>query len=53
MSDFRKVGNLIFSFASTDTDLETGKVLETTKVREIRLNPPVAVDFFDRLESAH
>jgi hypothetical protein len=53
MSDFRKVGNLIFSFASTDTDLKTGEVLETTKVREIRLNPPVAIDFFDRLESPH
>ncbi len=53
MSDFRKVGNLIFSFASTDTDLKIGKVLETTAVREIKLNPPVATDFFDRLESAH
>jgi len=53
MSDFRKVGNLLFSFASTDTDLKTGKVLETTKVQEIRLNPPVAMDFIDRLGSPH
>jgi hypothetical protein len=50
MSDFRKVGDLTFSFASTDTDLKTGKVLETTKVREIRLNPSIPAEFFDKLE---
>jgi hypothetical protein len=47
MTDFRKVDNLVFSFASTDTDLKTGKVLEKVTVREITLNPPVPEGFFD------
>jgi len=41
MTDFRKVEGLLFSFASTDTDLKTGKVLEKTTVRQIALNPPI------------
>src|SRR5262245_26349204 len=41
MTDFRKVDNLVFSFASTDTDLKTGRVLEKVMVREITLNPPI------------
>jgi hypothetical protein len=51
MTDFRKVGGLLFSFASTDTDLKTGKVLEKTTVRGITLNPPVSSDFFDAFET--
>jgi hypothetical protein len=51
MSDFRKVDHLMFSFASTDTDLKTGKVLEKTTVREITLNPPIPAQFFDKLET--
>jgi hypothetical protein len=50
MTDFRKVDNLVFSFASTDTDLKTGKVLEKVMVREITLNPPVPEGFFDTLK---
>ena len=50
MTDFRKVDNLVFSFASTDTDLKTGKVLEKVTVREITLNPPVREGFFDTLK---
>jgi len=38
-SDFRKVNGVLFAFASTDTDLATGKVLETTTVRSINVNP--------------
>ena len=49
MTDFRKVDNLVFSFASTDTDLKTGKVLEKVTVREITLNPPVPEGFFDTI----
>jgi hypothetical protein len=31
--DFRKVSGGMFSFANTETDLKTGKVLEMTTVR--------------------
>src|SRR5215475_11564024 len=50
MTDFRKVDNLVFSFASTDTDLKTGKILEKVMLREITLNPPVPQDFFGALK---
>lgn len=35
MTDFRPVGEVLFAFASTDTDLKTGKVLEKTTTRDI------------------
>jgi len=41
MTDFRKAGELLFPFASTDTDLKTGKVLEKAITRHITLNPPI------------
>jgi hypothetical protein len=50
MTDFRKVGNLRFSFASTDTDLKTGKVLEQATTRDITLNPPIPPGLFETLE---
>ena len=50
MTDFRKVGNLVFSFASTETDLRTGKVLETVTVRNVTLNPPIQPGFFETLK---
>ena len=50
ITDFRKVDNLVFSFASTDTDPKTGKVLEKVTVREITLNLPVREGFFDTLK---
>lgn len=49
MTDFRRVGDLLFSFASTDTDLATGKILETTTVRSIALNPAVDPEIFETL----
>ena len=49
MSDFRRVGDLLFSFASTDTDLATGKILETAAVRSITLNPAVDPKMFETL----
>jgi hypothetical protein len=51
MTNFRKLGNLVFSFASTDTDLTTGKVLEKVTVREITLNTPVQAAFFDTFQT--
>jgi hypothetical protein len=38
-SDFRKVDGVLFAFASTDTDLATNKILESTNVRSIKVNP--------------
>jgi hypothetical protein len=49
MTDFRRVGDLVFSFASTDTDLKTGKMLEKVTIREITLNPSVPEGFFDTI----
>ncbi|HEX4707987.1 MAG TPA: hypothetical protein VH229_09695, partial [Candidatus Udaeobacter sp.] len=37
-SDFRKVDGVLFPFATTETDIATGKVLETTRVHSIKLN---------------
>jgi hypothetical protein len=49
MSDFRRVGDLLYPFASTDSDLATGKVLETTTVRSITLNPSFDPSVFEKL----
>ena len=49
MSDFRRVGDLLYPFASTDTDLATDKVLEKTTVRTITLNPAFAPSVFEKL----
>ena len=48
-SDFRKVNGVLFAFASFDTDLATGKVLETTTVRSIKVNPQFDPAIFRRL----
>lgn len=49
MSDFRRVEGVLYPFASTDTDLATGKVLERTTVRSIKLNPEVDPKVFEAL----
>jgi hypothetical protein len=49
MTDFRRVGDLVYPFASTDTDLANGKVLETTTVRSITLNPAINPSVFEKL----
>jgi hypothetical protein len=48
-SDFRKVNGVLFAFASKDTDLATGKVLETTRVRSIKVNPQFNTAIFSTL----
>ncbi|HZA38286.1 MAG TPA: hypothetical protein VE486_04020 [Candidatus Baltobacteraceae bacterium] len=48
-SDFRKVNGVLFAFASSDTDLTTDKVLETTTVRSIKVNPQFDPAIFRRL----
>jgi hypothetical protein len=46
MSDFRQVAGVWFSFANTETDLATGKLLETTTVRAITINPEIDGEIF-------
>jgi hypothetical protein len=39
-SDFRPVSGVLFPFAARDTDLATGKLLQTTKLLEMAANRP-------------
>ncbi len=48
-SDFRKVDGVLFPFASTDTDIATGKVLETTRIHSIKLNLQFDPTIFSKL----
>jgi hypothetical protein len=48
-SDFRKVSGVVFGFASTDTDLATGKVLERAEVRGIKVNSSFDPAIFNKL----
>jgi len=49
VSDFRRVGELLYPFASIDRDLATGKILERTTVRSITLNPAFDEQVFESL----
>jgi hypothetical protein len=49
MSDFRQVAGVWFPFANTETDLKTGKRLETTTIRSITVNPKFDEAIFERL----
>jgi hypothetical protein len=49
MTDFRQVAGVWFPFANTETDLKTGKVLETTTVRAITVNPELDEAIFEKL----
>lgn len=48
-SDFRKIDDVLFAFVSTDADLATGKILETTSVRSVKLNPQFDASIFSKL----
>lgn len=48
-SDFRKVSGVLFPFANSETDLKTGKVLETTTVRQVTVNPKNDPADFEKL----
>jgi len=48
-SDFRTISGVQFPFASSETDLESGKVLETTVVRSVKINPPLVPLIFEKL----
>ncbi|MBV9618557.1 MAG: hypothetical protein JO201_05030 [Verrucomicrobia bacterium] len=47
--DFRKVDGVQFAFAGSETDLKTGKVLETSQIKSIKVNPPIDALFFENL----
>ena len=49
MSDFGQVAGVWFPFANTETDLKTGKVLETTMIRTITVNPKINEAIFAKL----
>jgi hypothetical protein len=49
MSDFRQVAGVWFSYANTETDLQTGKVLETTTIRTVSINPKIDEKVFREL----
>ena len=48
-SDFRTISGVQLAFASSETDLQSGKVLETTVVRSVKINPPLVPSIFERL----
>jgi hypothetical protein len=48
-SDFREIAGVKFPFATTETDLKTGKVIESTTVKSIKVNPPIDPTIFEKL----
>jgi hypothetical protein len=48
-SDFRDVNGVKFPFATTETDVNTGKVLERTATKSAKANPTLPAAFFDHL----
>ena len=48
-SDFRTVAGVQLAFASSETDLQSGKVLESAVVRSVKINPPLAPSIFEGL----
>ena len=45
-SDFRKVAGTVRSFKSTDRDLNTGEIIQTTAIKEIKINPDLQDSLF-------
>jgi hypothetical protein len=48
-SDFRTISGVRFAFAGSETDLKTGKVLETSQIKSTKINPPIGPSFFEKL----
>ena len=49
LSDFREVGGVRFPFASTEVDLQTGKILEKVSISRVTVNPNFEKSVFERL----
>ena len=47
-SDFRKIAGTVRSYKATDTDLKTGEILQTTTVKEIKINPELQDSLFQK-----
>jgi outer membrane lipoprotein-sorting protein len=48
-SDFRDVNGVKFPFATTETDLNTSKLLESTITKSVKINPTLPATLFDKL----
>jgi hypothetical protein len=48
-SDFRDVNGVKFPFATSETDLNTGKPLESTITKSVKINPTLPPTLFDKL----
>ena len=48
-SDFRDVNGVKFPFATAETDLNTGKPLESTITKSVKINPTLPPMLFDKL----
>jgi len=48
-SDFHDVDGVKFPFATAETDLNTGKLLESTITKSVKINPSLPPTFFDKL----
>jgi hypothetical protein len=49
MSDFRRISGVPFAFANSEIDLKTERVLETTTLRAITVNPTIDGAIFEKL----
>jgi len=49
-ADFRDVNSVKFPFATTDTELNTGKLLETTTTKSVKINPTLPPTLFDSFD---
>jgi hypothetical protein len=47
--DFREISGVRFAFAGSETDLKTGKVIETSQIKSIKINPSIDPSFFEKL----
>jgi hypothetical protein len=47
--DFRQVDGFWFAFANENVDLKTRKVLESTQIKEIKVNQPIDLAIFTKL----
>src|SRR5207302_11167468 len=48
-SDFRTISGVQFAFASSETDLQSGKILETSHDRSVKINQPRAPSNVEKL----
>ena len=48
-SDYREVSGVRYAFVDTETDLKTGKLLESSRTTGIKVNPPIDEAIFSKL----